>query len=1052
MTRDSNPPEKALPDLLRSHGGPLVLRYRKPILFFTLALCMAGWYAAQTMPASVFPHTDFPRVVVLIDNGVMPADQMMAAITRPVEEAMKDIPGTINIRSSTGRGSAEVNVFFDWSTDMVESELYVLGRLSQIRGRLPNTATFAVHRLTFSAFPIIGISLTSQQRDITELWEKARYDISPQLLRIRGVARVGIVGGREPEFHVVVDLAKLESKRLTVDQISQALAATNQFTPAGLHEENHQLYLSVVDNRIRQPAALGDVVVAWSGGSPITIRDIAAVRRGAAPQFNIVTADGTEAVLMNVYSQPNGNTLGIADALEEELQSARSQLPADMKLAFFYDQSLFLREGMQSVWEAILIGLLLSALVLFVFLGSLATTVAAAVVIPVSVLMTMLGMRAFGMSFDIMTLGGIAAAIGLVIDDAIVTVEAIHAKVQAGHTPNEAVGLAIREVGLPLVGSTLTPVVVFLPLAFLTGVAGVFFRALALTMVFAVLSSLLLAVTWTPVLGSLLIRRRVGVSQDELEQGGPILRKLVRLYEIVVRYALRFSGTTAIGLLLFVAAGTMLYWRLNTEFLPEQDEGAFVLDYFSRPGTSLSETDRMLRHVERLLAKTPEVESYSRRTGARLALAITEPNTGDFLVKLKPDRQLSTSEVIDKLRQEIHQAEPALHTEFPLVLGDLIGDLTWSPNPVEIKIFSTDINVLKTKAAEIAEAIQTIPGVVDVNNGLVVAGPTERFRVRLAAAARAGLTPKQIGSLIQTAMYGKVSSSILQGDRLYGVRVLATPRSYQQEQDISEIPIRSASGAVLTLSDVASIHHDPGILEMHREDLRQLVAVSARFSGVDLGHGIRAIQRKLAKTVSLPPGTTIEYGGLYRQQQESFRNLALVLSMAIVLVYGVLLLEFRSVLAPLAIVMGAALALLGVVAALWMTGTSFNIVSFLGTIIGVGIVAKNGILMLDFVDHLRARGLTLIEALVQSGRRRLRPVLMTSLTTLLGLLPLAYGLGAGADMLKPLAIAVIGAVVTSVLLSLIATPVCYYLLMRLFRQDQSPRSPSGQTASAGDSR
>jgi multidrug efflux pump subunit AcrB len=487
-------------------------------------------------------------------------------------------------------------------------------------------------------------------------------------------------------------------------------------------------------------------------------------------------------------------------------------------------------------------------------------------------------------------------------------------------------------------------------------------------------------------------------------------------------------------IVLVLIAGVFVYRQLETDFLPKQDEGAFVLDYFSRPGTSLTETNRMVRHVERILSNTPEVESYSRRTGARLALAIAEPNTGDFLVKLKPSRGRSTSDVIDQLREEIQSAEPALNTEFPGVLSDLIGDLTWSPNPVEIKIFSTDTRVLRTYATEIANLIETIPRVVDVNDGLVVAGPSMRFRLRTADAARVGMTAQEVGSTIETALLGDVSSHSLVGDRTIGIRVLLAPDAGDSEQRIQLIPMRSPVGATLTFDDVTYAQHESGVLEMHREDLRQLVAVSARLSGVDLGSGIRAIKQKLVQSVKLPPGTTIEYGGLFQQQQESFRNLTLVLIMAVLLVYAVLLIEFRSVLCPVAIVVGAVLALSGVVLALWITGTSLNIVSFLGAIIGVGIVAKNGILMLDFVATLQSRGLSLLEALVQSGRRRLRPVLMTTLAAFFGLLPLAYGVGAGADMLRPLAIAVIGALCMSLLLSLVATPVCYYVLMRLFRR------------------
>ena len=379
----------------------------------------------------------------------MPADEMMATITRPVEEAMKNIPGTVNIRSATGRGSAEVNVFFDWSTDMVQSELYVLSRLSEIRASLPAAAEIAVHRLTFSAFPIIGISLTSDTRSATELWETARYDIYPPFLRLKGVARINLVGGRIPEYHVVVDPLELEAHHLRLGEVVTALTSGNLFVPAGMTEENHQLYLNVVDNRLRSPEEIGNVVVAWSGDAPVRVRDFAAVRRGAAPQFNIVSAEGKEAVLLNVYSQPDGNTVAIADALRSELARLRPELPPDMHLAFFYDQSLFVREGGQ---ERLGEHLLRSGT-----FGNRALSLPAE---PIhhrgrrgghssDVLFTLVGIRACGMSFNLMTLGGIAAAIGLIIDDAIVVVEAIYAKVFSGNPTRQAVGLALHEVGFP---------------------------------------------------------------------------------------------------------------------------------------------------------------------------------------------------------------------------------------------------------------------------------------------------------------------------------------------------------------------------------------------------------------------------------------------------------------------------------------------------------------------------------------------------------------------------------------------------------------------------
>lgn len=1006
-----------------------VTHHSLSVAFVCIALCVAGVYSAYRLPSSVFPRTDFPRVVILVDNGVMPADELMATVTRPIEEAMKDIPGSESVKSATGRGSAEINVFFNWSVDMVQSELYVVGRLSQIRSALPSTASTSVFRLTFSAFPIIGISLTSPSRDLTTLWETARYNLKPRFLRIPGVARVDLVGGRAPEFHVLVDPTRLQASGLGLSQVTDALARNNLISPSGMHEENHTLYLTVVDARARTAADIGGVVVAVVGGVPIRVLDIARVERGEEPVFNIVTADGVNAVLLNVRSQPDGSTLEIARQLNEQIRQLGQELPPDMKLAFFYDQSLIVRESVQSVWEAIGFGLVLSVLIIYVFLRTWGTTLVATIVIPVTILITLVVMRLAGLTFNLMTLGGIAAAVGLVIDDAIVVVEAIHAKMVAGLDRLQAVQQGVSEIFRPLIGSTLTPVVVFIPLAFLDGITGVFFRALALTMVTSLLTSLVLAVTLTPALAMWLTRapklHGTGTHADE----GIVLRAIGDAYEAALRVALRRRWLTLslCGVVLVATAG--LYATLESDFLPPMDEGGFVIDYRTPPGTSLSETNQQLLQAESILRSTPEVESYSRRTGARLALAIAEPNTGDFLVKLRPGRQRPTSDVISTLRAKFTTALPGVQFEFPGILGDLIGDLMWAPKPIEVKLYSTDAAFLKTEGPKIEAKLQKIAGVVDTFDGLTYAGTSLRLKVRTVEAQRLGFTSDDIATAVNTAMLGNPASMLLEGDRVVTIRVKVDPTRIDQIATLRALPIRSAGGSVVRLADVVDISEEAGQLELRREDLRQDIAVTARLDNRDLGSAMAEIQRTLANDPSIPAGA-IEYGGLFEQQQASFRNLTAVLGMAIVLVFTVLLLEFRAFAEPIAIVSGAILSLFGTMLALWATGTSLNVVSFLGAIIGIGIVAKNGILMLDFVEHFVAQGDSFDEALVRSGRRRLRPVLMTSLAAALGMLPLAYGIGSGADMLKPLAIAVMGALAISVLLSLVATPT----VMRVIRR------------------
>src|SRR3954471_18176091 len=545
--------------------GNLATRHARSITFIVFALCLAGIISAITMPSSVFPQTNFPRVVILIDNGVMPADEMMATITRPIEEAMKDIPGSTNIRSTTARGSADINVFFDWNVDMVQSELFVMSRLAQVRATLPSTVSIVSYRLTFSAFPITGISLTSNTRKLTDLWEVAQYRIKPRFLRIPGVARVDLVGGRTPEFHIIVDPARLNALNISLAQITDSLSKSNLVAPAGMHEENHTLYLMLVDGRVHTIAEIEDLPVSTAENRIVRVKDFARVVAAQEPVFNVVTADGVNAVLLNVRSQPDGSTLAIADQLQEELKSLRHELPPDMKLAFFYDQSLLVRASVRSVWEAIVFGLILSIVILYLFLRNWSSTLVATLVIPVTVLITLVAMKLLGMTFNLMTLGGIAAAIGLVVDDAIVVVEAIYTSMSTGRPRMDAVREAVGDILLPLTGSTLTPVVVFIPLAFLTGVTGVFFRALAITMTVSLLSSLVLAITLTPSLAAWIIRVSPHDAGHEIEEGGFILRRVQAIYELAVRAALRHPWITIelCGILALIAV--VLYNRLESD-------------------------------------------------------------------------------------------------------------------------------------------------------------------------------------------------------------------------------------------------------------------------------------------------------------------------------------------------------------------------------------------------------------------------------------------------------------------------------------------------------
>jgi len=1009
----------------------VVSRQSRAILVIVALLCAAGLYAATQLPIAVFPETDFPRIVIIVDNGEAPASQTLVSVTRPIEEAMNGIPGIARIKSKTARGSTEISLYFTWAGDINQELSLVQARMSQLLTSLPPTAEIRnIDRLTFAVFPVVGYSVTSDKRDQATLTDLASYVIRPQLARLPGVAIVGVAGGKTREFHVTIDPEKLTAHNVSAQQVAEAIRNSNIIVSPGLIEENHQLELALISGQARRPDELNGIVVATVNNAPVLVSDVATVSPGVEPQYTIVTADGHPAALVNINRQPDANTVAVVDNVKAALNAMRGQIPKDVRVAAYYDQSLLVRDSINSVRDSILIGLLLSVVILYAFLRNWGTTLVAIVVIPVTILVTFLAMWLARLSFDLMTLGGVAAAIGLVIDDAIVVVENIYTHISRGQSRREAVQSAVSEITVPIIGSTITPVVVFLPLTLLTGVTGVFFRSLALTMAVALLTSLVLALAFTPVLAERFVRAKPGEDAGDEAPQGRVLGAIIRRYETVLGVALDRRWIVGLTIVLVLAGSYALYNVLGSEFLPEFDESAFILDYLAPPGSSLAETDRMLQQVEELLMKTPEVESYSRRTGLEMGLFVTEPNTGDIAVKLKPDHKRSTQEVIAELRGEIAESVPTLETEFVGIVPDVIGDLQGNPEPIEVKLFSEDAAALQSAADQVEDAIKKVPGVVDTLNGVVISGPAVTFRIDPLRASQFGVTANDVASTITTAMSGDASSSILQQDRLIKVRVIFPANVRTSLDSVKALQVRSSSGQLFRLDQVAEIEIDKGQAEIERENLRQMIAVTGRLEGSDLGTAIRQIREQLAKDVKLPPGMTVEFGGLYEEQQSSFKELMMALVLAVMLVFITLLIEFRSFAHPIAIVTGAVLALSGVLLALFITGKTLNVVSLMGMIMIVGIVAKNGILMLDAVEEHLAAGDTLRESLLRSGRRRFRPVLMTSLAAMLGMLPLALAIGAGSELLQPLAIAVIGGLTIALGLSLIVTPTVYAMLSK----------------------
>ena len=919
--------------------------------------------------------------------------------------------------------------------------------VSRVQSTLPTSATIDTHRLTFASFPIMGYSLTSQTVPATQLWEIATYEIKPRLNRLDGVATVIVQGGQEPEFHVVPDEAKLLTTSVTITDILDAIRRTNLVDSPGLLPQGHELFLTLINGQVQTPDQLGQIVIKnTQAGVPIRIGDVASVQKAVKPVYTLVTANGKPAVLLNINRQPNSNTIRVADEVHNEVERIQKTLPQGVTLTPFYDQSQIVSESIKSVRDAIILGVILASIIMVLFLRDWGTSIVAGLVIPVTVLITLIILRLLGESFNLMTLGGLAAAVGLVIDDAIVVVENVVLHRDAGQPRLQAINAALREITVPLIGSTITPIVVFLPLISIAGVTGTFFRALAVTVSAALLTSLILALTWTPNLSQYFIspKSRFGDSEatdseltterllkaEEASLQG-LFGEIVRFYERVLRVALEQPKWIALLSVVLIACAYLSYRGLGTDLLPEMDEGGFIVDYLMPAGTSLQETDRVLQHVEKILHDIPEVETTSRRTGLQLGLAaVTEANSGDFTVKLKQDRSRSVDEVMEEVRAKVHQAEPALDIELLQLLQDMIGDLSNAPEPVQIKLFSSDPELLKEWGPKVGDAITKVPGIVDVLDGIdnTVSGPAIVYQVNPSIAVRAGFTPEEVAVDAAALLEGEPAPTpVITKDRAYTIRVRYPDRNRVSLEALSNTVLNSSSGHTATLGSLATVQQIPGQTEIRRENLQRDITVTARLEGRDLGSGIADVQKAVA-SLHMPSSIRLEYGGTYAEQQQSFKDLAFVLLLAVVLVFLVLLFEFRNLSAPLAILASALLSTSGVVFALLITRTTFNISSFMGLIMVIGIVAKNGILLLDADQKFRGWGFTPEEAMIQAGRRRLRPIVMTALATVAGMLPLAFALGAGSQMLQPLAIAVIGGILISMALSLVITPAVYYRL------------------------
>jgi CzcA family heavy metal efflux pump len=996
---------------------------RFAVYLMTAMLFGAGIWAVFQLPSNIYPEVNFPRIMILVHAGDLPPDTMLLSVTRPLEEASMTVQGVYRVRSKTSRGASQISVLFNSDADMQYSLQLLQGSVNEARTELPADAIVQVERVSPTVFPVLSLILNGDVPG-QDLRDQALYVMKPLISRVPGVGIIEVQASDTRQIQVIVDPQKLVAHRLSLPDVADRLKATNEVTSVGKLPKDYLQYLVLTTSQFTTLDQIRNTVVDTQGPTPVRVSDIAEVVDGVEDRAILVTGNGKPAALINISRQLGGNILQLGDQVSQVIANLGDTIPKMLHVSVVYDLAEFVRDSISSVRDAILIGALLAVIILFLFLRNVRTTLIAAISLPLSVVGTFFIVKIMGGTINLMSMGGLAIAIGLVIDDAVVVIENIYRHLGLGEEPAIAAERGTAELIGPVVGSTATTLVVFLPLGLLTGFVGDFFRSLCMTLGVSVLLSLIFALTIIP-----LLSQRFLSLEAFRHSSGKFIEPVNRAYERSVHWALRKRIWVVLAALITVGAGIFFYMKLQSDFLPDMDEGGFVLDYITPPGTSLTTTDTIVRKFEERVSKLPELEAFSRRTGAEMGLYATQQNKGDILVKLKPksQRDRSTEDIMAYLRPLIEHDAPGVEIEFTQILQDMLNDLQGVPEPVEIKLFGDNMALIEQAADEVGDKLQKIDGITGFK-GIEKGNPEIVFHVDPAETGRAGLTVDQVTDQVQAGLLGEAQTSLRQGDRTVEIRV-RFPDSFRYDYNkIEQFPIVTATKQVMPLSSLATVEQVQGENQLLRENQRLMASLTAQLAeGHDLGGTMTAVQNMM-KTVHLPTGMTYEIGGQYESQQQSFRELLTVLGLALAAVFTVLVIQFRAFRPALIMISAAPLSLAGVFGMLFITGTPLNVSSFMGIILMIGLVVKNGIILFEYVGRLREEGMPLDEALATAGRIRVRPILMTTLATLFGLLPLSLGLGSGSELQKPLALAVIGGLLLSTFITLFVMPVMYSLI------------------------
>jgi len=993
--------------------------HKKPLLGLGLLLFLFGIFSYTQLKTGLFPDITFPKIKVIADAGQQPVDKMMAAVTVPLENIIKRTEGLDYIISSTSRGSCEISIFLNWNTDVDKAKSQIESLINKIRGELALNPDISVEKMHPSLLQVIGYSLEGNRSQI-ELKKIAQFQIKPALASVPGVSDIGIMGGRTKEYQVILKPEKLSELGITPQTIAKIITESNVLQSNGYVSDYNRMYLCVTDNSIQNKNGLENLILENTAKRVVKLSDVADIKINEAKEYVKIKANGKDVPLIAIFKQPNANLIEVNDGVIAKLKELEKVLPKDVKLKPYYFQADFVKSSIKSIRDVLWLGLLLAIVVVIIFLHSWQTSLVVLLTIPVSIALTLGLLLGVGYTFNIMTMGAIAAAIGLMIDDAVIVVEQIHRSHEEYPTePMQViVSKAIKYLFPAMISSSLSTIVIFIPFSLMTGVAGAYFKVLAYTMIITLTASFFTTWLFLPSLFLLFPPKKNIKKKSVTDVSGNWSR-----------FFLKYPAISIVFVVLLMCVIYIVPQHLATGFLPEMDEGAIVLDIKSPPGSTLDETDRMLQLVDKIIEKQPEVESFSRRIGTEMGFFITEPNKGDYLIELKNDRQKTTDEVSDAIRKMIESSIPQLTFELGQVMGDQLGDLMSSVQPIEIKIFGDNREKLDSLSRRIAELVSKVPGTADVFDGIIAAGPSINVQPDVPKLAQFGINPSDFQFQMQTQLDGNIVTSIIEGEQMVNVRLMYPNASQTTVDKLRNGNIFLPSGLLKPLNTVATVKIEKGVAEIKRQNQKMLGIVTARLNDRDLGSTLKDIQKTIDKNISLPPGYRKEYGGSYAQQKQAFSELLFILLSACLLVFIILLAMFREFLISIAIIFLALIGAAGCLLALYITNTPLNVGSYVGIIMIVGIIGENAIF--TYQQYLLMNvDLNVKESIIYAIATRLRPKLMTATGDIVALFPLALGIGTGAQMHQPLAIAVIGGLVIALPLLLIVFPTMIRIIKR----------------------